>query len=456
MRFKNDSYSIPNPISRRSWLNLALAGVLSGDGSRILRGSEAAADSSAAYRLLIERKYLELSRLLSGSGRRDDPEWTLVAGVLANRQNRIVESTRLLTQVCSHSSGGLSAERATIVLRTLADNYWKSNSYGKAADNYKMLLESQAASLSPADRQDIEGSQALAELFRRAPGQAVSRKPAFEVRTSRNVLGLIEAPVTVGGRKESVILDSGANLSVITQSGATRFGLTVSAGTAPIAGASGVRCPCHAAVIPSVILGGAEFRNVSVIVMDDKDLYIEPLNFQIGAILGYPVLAALQRITFFADGRFAAGPASGESVESGSRMFMEDLNPLVAAVIEGTTCLCMLDTGAAVTHLNERYFRDHRSQFAGARPEAYEFSGAGHRTLACYIAPQITVALDGVPVVLKDVHVLAEPRTDKDYFYANLGQDILGQLRGYSIDFRAMRFYVVPATSPQRVSTPPD
>ena len=72
---------------------------------------------------------------------------------------------------------------------------------------------------------------------------------------------------------------------------------------------SGAVANCHLAVIPSIRFERTELRNVAVLVIDDKDFYVGPAHFQMEAILGYPALAALGRITFHADGRFEARPS---------------------------------------------------------------------------------------------------------------------------------------------------
>lgn len=362
-------------------------------------------------------------------------------GVLANRENKVDESIRLLKPLVTARKQILREEQLHWGLRTLADNYAKSYRYGNAADSYGLLLQKLGRSISDAERQDIEGSRALMELLRHAPQQRVICPGAFAIRTSRNAVGLIEAPITVGTATQPWILDTGANLSVVTVSLARRLGLTLSAGTAPVAGLGGTRALCHTAVIPKLRIGKAELRNVAVMVIDDKDLYIEPIKFQMEALLGAPALFGLGEITFSADGRFGVDPGEPRAQAGGDRMFLDEMTPVVAVPLPGGIRLCTLDTGAVNTYMNNRYWRDHRQEFAGQQLTSIEIGGSGGtRSIAAYTAPLLAFQLGGVPVELRDVPILTEPRTTKEYFYANLGQDVLSQLKSYSLDLRVMRF----------------
>ena len=92
---------------------------------------------------------------------------------------------------------------------------------------------------------------------------------------------------------------------------------------------SGAVTDCHLARHTFPSNGRAELRNVAVLVIEDKNLYIAPARFQMQALLGYPVLAALGRITFHADGRSEARPSLASQKATVARLLLGELTLLV-------------------------------------------------------------------------------------------------------------------------------
>lgn len=395
--------------------------------------------------LLVEQQYLALEDLLNASPNIPPVQRAFFEGVLANRENRIADSSTDLELALKDQTHALAPVEETIALRTLADNYIKSFRYGDAADTYARLLRRPDSLLPQAERNDLDGTRRLMELLQSVPAQTVSVSGAFMISTKKNAIGLAEIPVTIGGRQESWILDTGANLSLVTSSEAQELGLTISQGTAPMSGLGGGHASAHAAVIPELKVGTATFRHVAVLVVDDKDFYIAGAKFQVRAILGYPALSALGSITLYDDGRFGAGPAPTGGKNPGSQMLMEELAPLVAVTIQDTQRLFLLDTGTASTYLTERYWRDHRGEFAGQETHKVTISGAGgSQELPAYTAKNVAMSVGGVHLTLQSVSVLGRSAgISADYFYGTLGQNVLRMFSSCTLDFDSMRYTCV-------------
>jgi predicted aspartyl protease len=395
-------------------------------------------------KLLAEKRYLEMGAALEQVHTHQTTDYGFYAGVLANRRNRLHESLRLLEPLFGKPATLLTPEQRRVGLRTMADNCFKLFRYGDAADAYTRLLDELAPTASEQERNQVRGSLRLVELLRAAPAQTLRMESAFIVPTKRNAVGLIEAPVQIGGRMERWALDTGANISTLTRSRATRLGLTLSTGTAPVVGLGGRRVQCHVAVIPELRIGRAEFHHVATLVIDDKEFYIPEVKFQMEALLGYPVLAALGRISFYADGHFGANPGSGSADAQGAPLLLEELTPLVAAGTSKGPRLFTFDTGAANTFLTAPYWREHREEFAGLEEGKLEIGGSGGtQTIPSYTAAHVTLLFGRTPISIDDVSVLKEPRPGgREYFYGNLGQDAMRKLRNFTLDFRAMRLSV--------------
>jgi hypothetical protein len=257
------------------------------------------------------------------------------------------------------------------------------------------------------------------------------------------VLDSIEANLTLHGVKQDWILDTGANLSTVSAGFASQLGLPISHDAARAQGITGAENKLHVALLPEMQLGGATLRNVVLLVLDDASLNLQvgkTQRYQINAILGYPVLQALGRITFTRDGHFLAGPDS-PSGQEGARLFMDELTPLLECVVEDRKTLFSFDTGADSSSLSERYHRDFPGEFKGVKKGRIAMSGAGgQKEMTVYYLPEVRLGVGPAHPVLHHVPVVPAMGTGRDQVYGNLGRDLVGSYRCFTIDFEKMRF----------------
>jgi clan AA aspartic protease (TIGR02281 family) len=393
--------------------------------------------------LLQQRRYLKLEGILASDPSLSAEDRTFFAGVMANRRNRAAESIRLLQPLIP---GLLSSNRtrAVVALGVLADDYEKTFQYAAAADTYANLAQNFERDMSKDQLERAKLEAARWGLLRGAPPQSGTVNGPFTIKTTRTRLGLVKVAVTIAGQQFSIILDTGANLSAITRGAARRLGLQLSKNQAMMQGMTADPMPVHTAVIPELAIGKATFRNVAVIVVEDKDMFVPPFHYMLPGSLGFPVLSALGRITFFADGRFGVGlqPTPGKPVTG--NLFLQRLTPIVAAGIHGKQELFTIDTGATGSFLSARYYQDFPHEFESQTLDEMLLTGAGGTSsLLAYYAPQITLRLGGACVRMEDVPVLIRPRgISDDYFYGNLGQSALSMLPSYTFDFQNMSFTI--------------
>jgi len=390
---------------------------------------------------LRERRYLELDQALSSKSKLSGPDRAFFEGVMANRRNRVAKSIQMLEPLVP-SLSITNRERAMIALSTLADDYEKSFRYSDAADAYAQLESRFGSLMDENERQRASREASRWSLLRGALPQSALVKGPFSVPVTRDKMGLPEVTVGFGKFHESMILDTGANLSVISFSLAQRLGLKLSASVATSRGIAGRRMAVHAAVIPELSLGEAELRNVAVIVISDEDLVIPDVHYRIPGSIGFPVLAALGRITFFADGRLGvARPAAGSAGDQ-ENLFLQRLTPIVATEIGGMERLFTIDTGSTGSFLTVQYYLEHKSDFTSQAIGDFDLAGAGGvRTYPTYVTGKLNIKMGGACVEVNELPVITQTRglTD-DKFYGNVGQGILGQFKSYTFDFQNMSF----------------
>jgi clan AA aspartic protease (TIGR02281 family) len=414
----------------------------------------AATETSAKLTLLLEEKrYLEFEQAFNEAHDLAAPDRCFFSGMLANRKNRIAESLRALEPLLTgRQAGSLTAEQSKLGWLALADDYAKSFQYGKAGKASAQVLQQFASLFGEQEKKDMESDRHSNELMKDYPAQTVKVSAPFTLQTKRDVLGLIEGPVEVGGKTISAVFDTGADGSVLTMTRARQLGLKISEETVLAYGAAGGVIQAHVTLIPRLQIGNAEIRNVGAGVFDDKILYIAPAKMQIDMIIGYPQIAGLGCVTFYDDGRVGVSPSTNNQ---GAEMFMEGNKPLIAAKTRKGVRLFNLDTGAPGTLLYDLYWNENKDAFVGVNPSPYQVLGAGgSHEVPAFNGVEVPVAFGTASVVLHNISVLTKPHnTDpKEFFYGNLGQDLLRPLRSWSLDFRSMHFEIDPGANHVSVS----
>ena len=392
--------------------------------------------------LLRDRHYLELERALSSKSNLTSSDLAFFKGVMANRRNRVAESIKMLEPLVS-SLSATNKDRAVIALSTLADDYEKTFRYSNAADAYADLENRFGSSMDENERARASREALRWNLLRGAPPQSSEVKRPFTVPITRDKVGLPEVSVEFGKFHESLILDSGANLSAISVSLAQRLGLKLSSSVATSSGIAGRRMTVHTAVIPELKMGDAKLRNVAVIVINDDDLVIPDMHYHIPGSIGFPVLSALGRITFFADGRFGVESKPAADAPGGEEnLFLQRLTPIVAADVAGAEMLFTIDTGSTGSFFTVQYYLEHRSDFTSQAIGDFDLAGAGGvRTYPAYLAGRLNIKMGGACVEVNELPVVTQTRgLPDDKFYGNVGQRILSQFKSYTFDFQNMSF----------------
>ncbi|HEX5461780.1 MAG TPA: pepsin/retropepsin-like aspartic protease family protein [Steroidobacteraceae bacterium] len=374
----------------------------------------------------------------------DGPTREYFNGMAANREGRLWVSIRLLTAALP-SLRRSSVSRAALALQALTDDYGKLFEYKKAAASAEELLASFATELSPIQRQGVEDDAAVYRILSDTPRQTIGFAGPVALQTGRNVLGSLEADLSVNGVGGKWLLDTGANMSVVTHGFAERLRLQPLPGSARVQALTGVENTMRVAVIPTLRLGGAILHHVVVLVLPDKDLNIpydkEGHRYQINAIIGYPVLQALGRLTFRRDGRLLAGDLASDS-HGGVRMYMKGLRPVIECKMAGHSLPFSFDTGASRTELLTAYYERFKSQAPHWQQVEKVSAGAGGAVRKKgFVQRVLKLQVGARTATLRDVMIdAADTGVDNAAIYGNLGQDFVSGFDSFTIDFRSMRF----------------
>jgi hypothetical protein len=166
------------------------------------------------------------------------------------------------------------------------------------------------------------------------------------------------------------------------------------------------------------------------------------LHYRIPGSIGFPVLSALGKITFFADGRLGVDSRPGVPSPSGKNLFLQRLTLIVPAAIGGMERLFVIDTGSQGSFFTSQYYFEHRNDFASQTIGEVELAGAGGvRTYSAYGTDNLNIKMGGACTQVNEIPVITETRgVPDDKFYGNIGQRILSQFKSYTFDFHNMTF----------------
>lgn len=452
MRLRGAISAILVLASLSAWASARRASPQSAPPNSGVTSSAAAAQpaSSAGLDLYVKNyDYAQLEQDVDAMPQSPDRDY--FRGVLANRTNRLADSIELLTAVLPHLESS-APERAAVALDALADDYVKSFRCSDAIPMYEKLLGNYSSHLGAVEKQSTDDDYHAVLLLKGAPPQTISFDGAIDLATHRNpVLGTIDADLTVNGIEQSWILDTGANFSTVSASFAAKLGVQLSQGAAQTEGITGAENKLQVAILPEMKLGGATIRNVVLLVLDDANLNVPTgkTHYQINAVLGYPVMQALQRITFTKDGHFLAGPDSPFG-RDGARLYMDELTPLLECDVENRKLLFSFDTGADESVLSDRYRHDFHRAFKGLHKKPYGMGGTGGvKIMRAYYLPEVQLGVGQAHPALYKVPVVPPIGSDIDRRYGNLGRDLVDPYSSFTIDFGNMRFLLGDALPPQ-------
>jgi hypothetical protein len=360
----------------------------------------------------------------------------------------------MLDKALRSKDKSLTAHQIESALETLGQINLKLGNFSASAQNYDDIDKIFGSQLGDGEK-SIRESRHLAALLQHVPRQTVEISGDFTLpRTG------VEYPVSVPNPPSSKPLfaqfDTGAELSVLSATTAKAWGVTMLDGEATLHGYSGGAFTAQPGYIPVLRIGKAELHNVAVYVTADENLYISQVKLQTNALLGYPVVAALGRLTFAKDGSLTVTAKSpARDLRSSAALWMSDHTLLVElgtqpvisnGKLTGVTGdrLFMLDTGSGSTWLTDRFLVEHADLFHGPPGEMARLAGAGGiREIPAYGARNLPLLAGGTVLFLNGPHILTQPAGgEAEQFFGVLGRDTLGVFSSYTVDFRNMTLTV--------------
>ena len=256
--------------------------------------------------------------------------------------------------------------------------------------------------------------------------------------------GSYSVPVTINGKTDEFVIDTGAGQSVLTDREAKKFGLTMLPGSAPSMDSSGTGFSSRTAIAREVIIGAMRFRSVSFEVLPADG----PFRDAEAGIVGLPLQLALGSIRWLKDGIVEIGAATPPSGNSSNLVFDSDPTRLLIGVeVLGKRVQATLDTGATMTDLNANFadlFPDVISR-DGKRGRQDITGAGGTQSYDSFELPQLTFSIGQSRPLLRPAMVTLQRMPlmgGGPCCIGNAGLDLLTQGLGFSIDFATMTLQI--------------
>lgn len=268
--------------------------------------------------------------------------------------------------------------------------------------------------------------------------QTVTSAGLTKLKTTKDIAGLTNIPVKVNGNSESLIFDTGANFSTMSESIAKKFGLTFLEGSVKVGTATDKKVDSRIAYAGKLEIGNMTFTNVLFLVLPDEALSFGGGIYVIKAIIGLPVIMQMGEI-HLTKGELSVPEKSG--ITPVRNLALHDFTPVVEGIVNTDTLMLSFDTGAKGTTLYYRYFELHKSDIERKyEPEEITFAGAGgEMKVSGYRINGIEFRIGGSEAVLNDISVFTESvKTNDEWTFGNLGNDLFGSFKTMIIDFTNM------------------
>jgi predicted aspartyl protease len=396
--------------------------------------------------MFLKKQYVQLEKSIS-SAQLSAVDRQYFEGMLANLRNDVPRSIELLSKAVPDLQKA-NSPRTARAMRLLANSYVRVYRYAESAKLYSELVAKYADAFERGEKKSLEDDAATVALLDGAPAQTVEGATSFAVPWHRSKIGSMDVDATVAGEKVSWLVDTGANYSVLIESAAKRLNVKLSEKTASTQGITGNDNPLRIGIVPEIKLGTATIKNVAVLVLPDNNLNVNfggKGSYQIEAIMGFPVLEALGRITLTSPGGDAGEmrvEKSTGSADKGTAMYIEEMEPLLLANIGGHDVVFAFDTGADSTMFTTKYYTEFAGELMNLTKAPHGVGGAGGaKAVTAVHQPKVEVEFGGTTDVMTNVTVITERMgTHLDSVYANMGRDALEKFESATMDFRTMKF----------------
>jgi predicted aspartyl protease len=321
------------------------------------------------------------------------------------------------------------------MLQLELQNDFRTGRYRAADSVCGVLLFRYPSVMAANELEDVKNFASITKGLRDVPPMTVERNGDLDIPYKRDMVNLIRIDVSVNGKSEKFIFDSGANISTITETQAKKMKLQLLDASFGVASSSKASVNSSLGLAKELKIGNTVFRNVIFIVMPDKQLKFAGGLYKIKGIIGIPVILLLGEIQVTKKGRLRSPLQQTES--NLFNLGMAGMSPIADISFYGTSHPYIFDTGAASSVFNACFLPAYKDSLGETKESTSRVGGAGgiqeFKVLHCF---NLRYSFGGKAGTLKRGMVqLNSVSPVYDSFYGIAGEDIFTQWETMTINF---------------------
>lgn len=402
----------------------------------LLQISAYAQTEPALDALYQEKSFFEMRDELAKRSDDKSIELLFYRGAIANKFNEPEKSISYLQKYLKNGK-----EKIGEAYELLADNYVKTYQYAKAAGVYKAILEKYKTELEkePEKIVDLNNAIGLYNSLGSVPVQKVFFDGNTKIQGTRDAAKLLNVPVTIGAQTTNFVFDTGANLSTVTASTAQKLGLQIIESAVSVGSSTDKKVESKLAFAPVMKIGNMTIRNAVFLVLADEALYFPQIKYQIGGIIGFPVIEAFRHITISKTDEILV-PAKVKKSKIEPNLLFNSLTPVIGVKHNNRRMSFVFDTGAQNSVFYPAFFKAGEEEIKKQyKLQNVKLGGAGgFKEVPAYLV-NLDLNVSGKTASFKNVRLITTPvNEDSRYFYGNLGQDLIRQFDKMTLDFESM------------------
>ncbi|MCC7159580.1 MAG: aspartyl protease family protein [Ignavibacteria bacterium] len=324
------------------------------------------------------------------------------------------------------------------LLEASLHNAVNSYDYKKADNITNEILDKYASIYDSTELAETKNSQLIWQAASLLSPQTCEFKSNSEIKTSRDMAGLMNIPVTMNKISTDFIFDTGANFSVVTKSYAEKLKMIFLKGKIKVGSVTGGKVDSELAYAEEMLIGNMIFKNVLFLVLPDESLSFAGGLYTIDGIIGLPVIREMKEVHIMDNAVYVPKIAEKKEINN---LVMDGFIPVINVVTGNDTLPFTFDTGARSTLLYKPYFEKFKADVtAKYKQEEIEVGGAGGtKKVKGYKLNNISLNIAGSTAILDEVSLIKEIMLDNSkYFYGNLGQDYMKQFDVMILNFESM------------------
>jgi len=322
----------------------------------------------------------------------------------------------------------LTGEELKNVYKTSYMNFSNLYDYSHALEACSLLIADYQHLIDTPAYEHLLNERKILKALADTPPQEVIKPADCGVRLKKDKMGLVNIPVSIGDTTIDMLFDTGSSFSFIKRSIAAQLGAEIIDVDFEVEGITGNVVVCDLAVTDELFLGSIGVKHTVFWVFDDSDLTLPEYDYSVNGAIAFPVLKSLGEFHVIRnDSVYIPVHTKDYNIFN---LAIDDLDPVVAVVVEQDTLPWYFDTGAAFSSFYKLYYDMHSEKIdSTCEMHTYNIGGlGGTREFTSYIIDSIYLEIGGSGVYIHDTEVhTASIYKDPEKVYGNLGQDFIFQ-----------------------------